>query len=152
MHWYKAQVRPYEPPPAETPVDVVNNPVRQVTKAEMDWDYAGRDKDGEKIYAPIIFVTYKDGERFQEQVFRSHSNTSMDQLIKEYNDWCQEQGLVPVPPTSQDYKADMQQMHNDWEDSDRDLAEAEDDRRFEEEMDAAEGRLERGEKPIIPRR
>src|SRR3990172_8953608 len=149
MRWYKkAQVvRPYEPAPADTPVEVVNAPVRQVTSADMDWTYGGRDPDGEKIYDPLIVVTYKDGERFRQRTFYGGR---MEELIKEYHDWCKTEGLIPVPPRSFDYEADIRQTNKEWEQEARQKTEAEEDRRFQEETEATEGRLERGEKPVIP--
>ena len=147
MRWYKkAQVvHPYEPAPADTPVEVVNQPVRQVTMAEMDWIYGGRDRDGEKTYDPELIVTYKDGVRFNQKVFYGGR---MEELIKKYHDWCKDESLVPVPP--RDSEENMR-MRTEWYDADEEQAETEEDRRFEEEIETTEGRLERGEKPIIPR-
>jgi len=119
-------------------VDDVNSREPGIKNVEMDWEYHGRDAEGEKVYFPYIDVTYisRDNPSFQDTSF---SGTTQAEAVGQYNSWAEGQGFVPLPVKERDYES---QSYDDWEltglHREREKQEVQEDRELDQTYKALE--------------
>jgi hypothetical protein len=142
-------VAPYEPArdlfgPGEVDIGAINKPVRKILGAEMRYEYMGRNpEDGEKIYDPYLIVDYKDGERIDGKVFFGQQ---YDEVMEQYRNWCQEQGLEFVEPSREDYSSQQKEYKDYWQRQAQEKEEKEEEGQ-QQQVDRLTSIMEQGQTP-----
>jgi hypothetical protein len=116
-------------------VEDVNMREPGIKDVDLDWDYAGRDSDGEKIYYPLLEVTFIGSSgKFETKWFHSEINESVKDLQRRYNEWANAMHFVPLPIQEKDYEDDYSHWQQELHQEERQKTEKIEDQTIEDQL------------------
>lgn len=99
-------------------VEDVNTREPGIKDAKYNYEYYGRDAEGEKIYEPYLIVTYisQPGGKYETQYIDGYGK-GIEDLNRAYHAWAQKMKFVPLPikDVYDDKANDSHDDYNRWE-------------------------------------